>query len=241
MKAIIFAAGLGTRLKPFTDNCPKALVPLNGKPLLWYAIRNLEKFGVNEIVVNIHHFGEQIIHFIQMTKFEADIRISDERYALLDTGGGLLKAKDFFSGNEPVLACNVDVVSSVNLADVVAYHLRKGALATLVVRQRETSRYFMFDKEMQLTGWKNCTSGEEIVSSHGYSHSTPWAFSGIQVLSPEIFSYISETGKFSITPMYLRLAQSHKIIGYPDLSNFWMDLGKPEQLAQAEKYLFGEK
>jgi NDP-sugar pyrophosphorylase family protein len=238
MKAIIFAAGLGTRLKPLTDNCPKALVPLNGKPLLWHAIKNLEKYGINEIVVNIHHFGEQIIDYIQQNQFEAIIHISDEREELLDTGGGLIKARPFFSDEAPIIAYNVDVISSVDISAVVAYHLKEQALATLVVRERETSRYFMFNEDMHMMGWKNYSTGEEIVSRIGFSHSSPWAFSGIQVLSPKIFDLIAEEGKFSVTPLYLRLAQSHKIIGYPDGSPFWMDLGKLDQLAQAEKYLF---
>jgi len=237
MKAIIFAAGLGTRLKPLTDNCPKALVPLNGKPLLWHAIKNLEKFGVKEIVVNIHHFGEQIIDFIDQNSFQATIIISDERDQLLDTGGGLLKAQPLLEGNEPIIAVNVDVISSVDLTQVVEYHQKKNSLATLVVRQRETSRYFLFDKQMQLTGWKNYSSGEEIISSSHYTEYTPWAFSGIQVLSPDIFNAITETGKFSITPLYLRLAKEHKIVGFSDNSDFWLDLGKPGQIEIAEGHL----
>ncbi len=237
MSAIIFAAGLGTRLKPLTNNCPKALVKLNGEPLLWHTIKYLEKFGVNDIVVNVHHLGEQIIDYIQNNQFDSAIKIADERDELLDTGGGLLRAKDFFSNNNPIVAINVDILTTVDLSEVIAYHLHQNALATLVVRQRQTNRYFMFDDVMQLTGWKNNSSGDEIVSNNRFDCSLPWAFSGIQVLSPEIFNCITETGKFSITPLYLRLAQTYKICGYPDRSDFWMDLGKPEQLAIAENYL----
>lgn len=237
MKAFVFAAGLGTRLKPLTDNCPKALVKLNRKPLLWHTINYLERFGVNFIVVNIHHFGEQIIEYVKCQKFSAKIVISDERDLLLDTGGGLLKAKEHFKGEEPFLAINVDVVASVDLGQVIRYHIENNNMATLVVRNRETSRYFLFDNNLQLSGWKNSATGEQTITRNTVKEITPLAFSGIQVISPKLFSLVNNDGKFSVTPMYLKLSESEKIMGFIDNSDFWLDLGKPGQISIAEKYL----
>ncbi len=237
MKAIIFAAGLGTRLKPLTNNCPKALVNLNGKPLLWHSIMRLKLVGVTDITVNVHHFADAVISYLKTEDFGVTIHISDERDFLLDTGGGIMKARPFLDGNEPFIACNVDIISSVELNKVIEFHNEKKPLATLVVRMRETSRYLMFDETMQLSGWKNISSGEEIVSNARFQHSKPFAFSGIQVVSPALFDLITEEGKFSITPLYLRLAQQNAILGYNDNSDFWLDLGKPGQIEIAEKYL----
>lgn len=237
MKAIIFAAGLGTRLRPLTDLCPKALVVLNGKPLLWHSIQFLKKSGINEVVVNVHHFADQIIDYLDKENFGITIHISAESEELLDTGGGLLKARNFLDGSKPFVACNVDVISSIDLNNAIVYHNQHNPLATLVVRKRETSRYFMFDKEMSLSGWKNMETGENRISNTAFEHSIPFAFSGIQIIAPEIFNHITEHGKFSITPLYLRLAEKHKIIGYCDSSDFWLDLGKPGQISIAEEFL----
>ena len=237
MKAIIFAAGLGTRLKPLTDNCPKALVSLNGQPLLWHAIQKLILSGVSEIVVNVHHFGKQIIDYIHNHQFEVPIYISDERNQLLDTGGGLLKAQQLLKGDAPIIAYNVDIVSSVNLSVIVDWHERHHALATLVVRNRQTNRYLMFDHTMRLSGWQNMATGETKIVTEEFENSTPFAFSGIQVLSPAIFDLITEHGKFSVTDLYLRLARQHNIMGFRDSSDFWVDVGKPGQLEIAKKYL----
>lgn len=239
MKAIIFAAGLGTRLKPLTDNCPKALVLLNGKPLLWHSISLLKKYGIDDITVNVHHFSKDIIKYLSENEFNIRINISDESDFLLDTGGGLLKARHFLDGNEPFIACNVDIISSVDIGKLVEYHKENHAIATLVVKNRLTSRYFMFDDSMKLTGWANTTTGEEIISNEEFYNSQMFAFSGIQVLSPEIFDLIEEKGKFSITALYLRLAEKHTIKGWIDESEFWLDLGKPGQIEIAEKYLMG--
>jgi NDP-sugar pyrophosphorylase family protein len=237
MKAIIFAAGLGTRLKPLTDNCPKALVILNGQPLLWHSINFLKQSGIDEVVVNVHHFSNSIINYLKKEDFGIPILISNEIDNLLDTGGGLLKARHFLDGYKPFVACNVDVISSVDLKKVIEYHNLHNPIATLVVRKRETNRYFMFAENMILTGWKNFETSEERISKKTFSSSTPWAFSGIQILSPNIFDLITEVGKFSITDLYLRLAKQHKIAGFSDTSDFWLDLGKPGQVALAEKYL----
>lgn len=239
MKALLFAAGLGTRLKTYTQDKPKALVNLAGKPLLQHAIEHLKSFGINEITINVFHFAEQIIEFInQQNSFGIKINISDEREQLLDTGGGLKKAEVFLNGTEPILIYNVDVISNLNLIDVMNYHQQNKALATLVVRKRETSRYLMFDEQLQLTGWKNFSNGDTIISrTDSFALSQPFAFSGIHILDPRMFNLITEEGKFPIMDLYLRLAKDHKIIGYRDQSELWMDLGKPDQLIAAEQLL----
>lgn len=237
MKAIIFAAGLGTRLQPLTNNCPKALVQLNGKPLIWYAINKLIDAGVSEIIVNIHHYGEQILDYFAGQHLPVPVFFSDERHILLDTGGGLLKAKPYLEDSSPIIAYNVDIISSVILKEVIAFHQSQKSLATLVVRNRETSRYLHFDEQMQLTGWKNHQTGEEKICRSNFDTLKPYAFSGIQVLSPEIFNLITETGKFSIIDLYLRLAKNEQITGFLDESDFWIDLGKKGQIEEAEKQL----
>ncbi len=237
MKAIVFAAGLGTRLKPLTNDRPKALIEIDNKPLIWHALQNLKKWGVQQAIVNVHHFGNNVIEYLKNCNAGIDISISDERGLLLDTGGGLLKAKDFFNDGNPFFAVNVDVLSTVNLSGVMDHHLKSNALATLVVRKRETSRYFMFDDKKQLTGWINTKTGQQIVSRKSIKKSIPLAFSGIQVISPAVFDMVTEKGKFSLTQMYLRLATDKKIIGYLDKSPFWIDVGKPGELTVAEKWL----
>jgi len=240
MEALIFAAGLGTRLKEQTQNNPKALVSLAGKPLLQHVIERLKSFGINHVVINVHHFADQVIEFIASNhSFGIQIDISDERDLLIDTGGGLKKAGHFFSGNEPILIYNVDVISNLDLNNLLEFHRLNNALATLVVRQRETSRYLMFDENMLLSGWKNFSSGETIVSREdSFANSRPFAFSGIHIVQPEILDLITEEGKFPIMDLYLRLAKSQKIKGYLDQSDLWMDLGKPDQIIEAEKLFY---
>lgn len=237
MKAIIFAAGLGTRLQPLTDNCPKALININNKPLLWYAIEKTARAGATKIVVNVHHFADQIIDYIKNNSWPVEIVISDERKKLLDTGGGLLFAKKHLQGDSPILAYNVDIISNINIHKLMVYHNNNKAIATLVVRKRETNRYFLFNNSMQLCGWQNNKTHERIIIKQQNQTLSELAFSGIQMLSSAIFDCISESGKFSITPMYLRIAQSEKIVGYPDKSSFWLDAGKPDQLSVAAGFL----
>lgn len=234
MKAFILAAGLGTRLYPYTSDRPKALVELNGITLLEHAIRKVSELNVSEIIINIHHFGDQIVEFLKSKEnFGRPILISDERDQLLDTGGAILKARFLLDDNEPFLVYNADVLSSIDLHNLVEYHNEKGGLATMAVRERISDRYLLFDKQMQLSGWKNVKTGElKIVREQEVLSS--FAFSGIQIIQPEIFSEITETGKFSIIPMYLRLAKDSQIFGYHDHSSLWMDLGKPDQLLKAQ-------
>jgi NDP-sugar pyrophosphorylase family protein len=237
MKAMIFAAGLGTRLRPLTDNKPKALVEVAGKTLLQRAIEKVSDAGFREIVVNIHHYGDQIIDFLKKNNnFGLDIHISDERDELLDTGGGILKSRPLLGDSEPFLVYNVDVLCSLDLKKLLNWHREHKALATLVVRKRETARYLLFDKEMQLSGWTNIKTGE-IKMARQTPEVGKFAFSGIHIIEPSIFPLITETGKFPIIPMYLRLAAQNAICGFEDTSDLWMDLGKLEQLKVAEEML----
>lgn len=234
---MIFAAGLGTRLFPLTTDRPKALVEVAGKTLLQMAIEKISVAGYNELVINIHHFGDQIIRFLaKNNNFGLSITISDERGQLLDTGGGILKAAPLLEGKEPFLVYNVDVLSDIDLQLFRKYHEEHGGLATLVVRERKTARYLAFDESMQLSGWKNIKTEEEI-SSRNMQNCRLLAFSGIQLIEPEIFNLITETGSFPLISLYLRLATDHRIMGYRDDSSLWMDLGKPEQIIEAEKYV----
>lgn len=242
MKAMIFAAGLGSRLKPLTDHMPKALVSVGGRPMLEHVILKLKNSGFTEIVINIHHFGEQIIRFLQANdNFGVTIHISDERNCLLDTGGGIKKASVFFKGDEPFLVHNVDILSNTDLKALYLHHLNGKSDATLLVSPRMTSRYLLFDTDNRLQGWLNKTTGE--TKPQGFIHAPglykEYAFSGIHVLSPSIFHYMDGqwTGKFSITDFYLQNCHKATIKGYPDPHLRLMDIGKPETLAQAEQFI----
>ena len=238
---MIFAAGLGTRLYPLTLDRPKALVEIAGKTLLQIVIEKLIREGYHDLVVNIHHFGDQIVDFLEANhNFGVKISVSDERGQLLDTGGGILKAASFLSGDEPFLVYNVDVLSDIDLKFFRKYHTERGGLATLAVRDRKTSRYLAFDKSMQLSGWKNTKTGEEIVS-RTMQNCNLLAFSGIQFVEPAIFRMITETGSFPLIPLYLRLAANYPIYGYRDHSSLWMDLGKPDQIIEAEKLILNSR
>ena len=240
MKAMIFAAGLGTRLKTLTAQKPKALVECNGHTLLEYAIRNVKHAGFDEIVVNVHHFAEQIISFIQSNDFGIPITISDESNELLDTGGGLLKAKEFLTGDEPFLVCNVDILCSIDFKKMIDYHIKNNALVTLAVSDRITSRYLLFDSENQLCAWENRKTQEQKIVRQR-EHYTPLAFSGIQIISPKIFDFITESGKFAIMDLYLRLAANHPIIAYDHTGDFWLDVGKFEEFESIEKLVKNRK
>lgn len=235
IKAMIFAAGLGTRMKPLTDQRPKALIPLHGKPLIWYTIQQLLSLGISSLVVNVHHLGEQLADYFQKNAFGIPVNLSDESDRLLDTGGGLLKARDFLKGADLIVAMNADILSDTSLQSLVDVHEKNQALATLVVRNRETSRYLLFDDAMVLSGWKNIQTGESKIARSAFDHSTPFAFSGIQIMSPEFLDLIEEEGKFSIIDVYLRLAKTRRIVGFVDESERWIDVGKPGELEKAEK------
>ncbi len=237
MKAFILAAGLGTRLYPYTADKPKALVELNGITLLERAIRKVNELDISETIINIHHFGDQIVNFLtEKRNFDLPIKISDERNQLLDTGGAILKAQSLLGDDEPFLVYNVDILSTIDLKALNQYHIQKAGIATMAVRERSTDRYLVFNPEMRLTGWRNVKTGEEILTAgNGILHN--YAFSGIQIVEPKLFPLITETGKFSVIQMYLRLAKEYCIYGYHDHSEHWMDLGKPDQLLAAEKLM----
>jgi NDP-sugar pyrophosphorylase family protein len=243
MKAMIFAAGLGTRLRPLTDTLPKAMVRVGGKPLLQWNIEKMIKAGITDIVINVHHFPEQIRAFLaENHSFGINIQISDETDAILDTGGGLLKAAPLLSGEEPILVHNVDILSNLDLKLVLEYHLSKKALATLVVRKRKTERNLLFDQQMSLTGWINTKTGELREPVPGINlYPEMLAFSGIQIIDPHFLQVMGGSGKFSLIDTYLQLAPDHRIVGYEDHSSLWMDVGKPEQLAEAETLFSGGK
>ena len=238
---MIFAAGLGTRLRPLTEHIPKALLPIDGKPMLEHVVRKLIAAGFDELVVNIHHHGEQIIEFLERNRyFDIRIHISDERDYLLDTGGGIKKAARFLAGDEPFLVHNVDIVSDIDLRGLYEAHCRSNALATLLVSDRETSRYLLFNDDNRLCGWRNKETGE--IKSY-YPDFSPemyraYAFSGIHVLSPQIFDWLEEwTGKFPIINFYLSIAAKTDILAYPVENLNLLDIGKPATLAQAEEFL----
>ncbi len=241
MRAMIFAAGLGTRLYPLTLNKPKALVEISGKTLLQMAIEKVSQAGYHDLVINVHHFGDQIIEYLaKNNNFRLNISVSDECDQLLDTGGGILKAAPWLNGDEAFLVYNVDVLSNIDLQLFRKYHKEQGGLVTLAVRDRNTARYLAFDETMQLSGWRNIKTGDEIASRNMHDCSL-LAFSGIQLIEPAIFKLITETGSFPLIPLYLRLAEEHRIMGYNDQSSLWMDLGKPDQIIEAEKFVGNRK
>jgi NDP-sugar pyrophosphorylase family protein len=236
MKAILFAAGLGTRLKPWTDEHPKALVPVNGKTLLQRNIEYLQYFGIRELIINVHHFAEQVIDFLNVNhNFGCEISISLESHEALETGGGLFKAAWFFSDQQPFLAMNVDILTNLHLGQLIDAHMQNRPLATLAVSDRETSRYFLFDQHKRLCGWKNVKTGENKIA-YLSAIQVAKAFSGIHIIDPEIFSKSARAGKFSLVDLYLELAQSNKIMGYDHTGDLLIDVGKPQSLEEAEKY-----
>ena len=230
MKAMILAAGLGTRLRPLTDNTPKALIEINGRTLLEHSLSHLKENGVTEVIINVHHYAEKIIAFLKDRKnFGMEIAVSDERDELLDTGGGLKKASWFFSGNSPFIVRNVDILSDMDLRAMAGFHQKQSPLATLAVRNRETSRYMLFNEKQELIGWTNVSSGEKKLSRKDYKRMHPLAFSGIQVLDRSIIPLITEEGKFSLISLYLRLSRDNRICAYSDNDSFWFDAGKKEE------------
>ena len=235
MKAMILAAGLGTRLKPFTDNHPKALAEVNGKSLLQRNVEYLKSFGVTDIIVNVHHFASQISKTISNNNgWGTKITISDETDEVLETGGGLKKAAWFFQdSDEPFVLLNVDILTDIDLKKLLEYHNSKKALATLAVSNRETFRYFLFDENNILSGWENIKTNQIIITRPN-SNLSRRAFSGLHIISPEIFKDISQTGKFSMVDVYLELSKTQIIKGFDQGDCKFIDVGKPESIAQAE-------
>ncbi len=241
MKAMVLAAGLGTRLRPLTDNRPKALVEVAGRTLLELTLTRLRVFGVREVIINVHHFADLVVEYLKLNhNFGMRIEISREDL-LLDTGGGLKKAAHFFledsSGrDQPFILHNVDVISTIDLQRMVQFHTENQALATLAVQDRETSRYLLFDDTLRLRGRRKLSDGKtELVG--GSEPVQALAFSGIHVISPRLLTKMSEEGAFSIIATYLRLAaQREKILGFRADEYYWRDLGKLEQVTAASDF-----
>lgn len=237
---MIFAAGLGTRLKPLTDHMPKALVPVAGKPMLEHVINKLISEGVDEIVINVHHFAQQIIDFLKAKdNFDIKIWISDETDELLDTGGGIKKAAPYF--NEPFLVHNADILSNVDLKALYEYHLTSGNDATLLVSPRKTVRYLMFDETNRLRGWINKDTLQTKPEGFVYQpeRQKEYAFGGIHVISPTLFKYMGDewNGKFSIMDFYLKTCQKAQLGGYIKEDLQLIDIGKLDTLAKAEDFI----
>ena len=247
MKALIFAAGLGTRLRPLTDDRPKAMVEIAGKSMLQHVIERVAAAGFDDITINIHHYGQMIIDFLEENNnFGLNIHISDERGLLLDTGGGILKARQWLDGDEPFLVHNTDIISTLDLKAFYDYHVEHDALATILVKERQTQRYFLFNDEDRLCGWINKATGEIKPDPEKLAGKTlhEMAFGGLHVISPRIFPELERyhrrcgEDKFSIVPFYIGMCSHHLIHGYhPDSDYQWQDIGKPETLAQARELL----
>jgi NDP-sugar pyrophosphorylase family protein len=240
MKAMVLAAGLGTRLRPLTDDRPKALVEVAGRTMLEITLTRLRNFGVQDVIINVHHFAEVVVQYLRAhNNFGMRIAVSEEQL-LLDTGGGLKKAAHFFTGDsnpEPFILHNVDVISTIDLGRMVQLHNEHKALATLAVQERETSRYLLFDEQLELCGRRAGRDQQpEIVRPS--ERSTALAFSGIHLISPRLLGMMSEEGVFSILVSYLRLAgQGEKILAFRADGYYWRDLGKPENVRQAARDL----
>ena len=249
MKAMIFAAGLGTRLKPLTDTLPKALVPLAGKTLLQWQIEKLKAAGITDIAINIHHFPDMIInHLKDNDNYGCNILISDEREMLLETGGGLRKAQEKFKGSEEgILICNVDILSNINIPTLIqAYN--PDEMGLVVVSQRDTQRYLLFNEENRLCGWTNIATGEVKPTPNPFlkkGELTPeikkLAFSGMQILNPRIFECMNDIveqkgEKFSLIDLYLNIAEKEILRAYIPENYRMMDVGKINQISEAEVF-----
>ena len=234
MKAIIFAAGLGTRFKPWTDEHPKALAMVNGKSLLQRNIEYLQQYGITEVVVNVHHFANQIKEAIKENDgWGSNISISDETKEVLETGGGLMKAQYLLEGDEPFISLNVDILTNLDLGKLIAYHQQHRPLITMGVTNRKSSRVLLFDEGNRLCGWKNAQTGEEKMSIPK-PNLIERAYSCVVVYEPKIFSLIQQQGKFSIIAAYLDLAAANSIIGFDHSGDKLVDVGKPESVVIAE-------
>lgn len=233
-KAMIFAAGLGSRLKPWTDHHPKALAVVNGKSLLQRNIEYLQKHHIYDVIVNVHHFADQIVDAIEKNKgWGSVVTISDETDKVLETGGGLKKAAWYFKGGNDFVVMNVDILTDMDLSAMIRQHQQQKPLTTLAVSDRETSRYFLFDEKHILSGWRNVNTGEErIVRNTGTL--VQRAFSGIHVINPLLLSEMKQEGKFSMVDVYLGLAKEHIISCYDHTGSQMIDVGKPESIAKAE-------
>ncbi len=233
---MIFAAGLGTRLKPLTDNTPKALVPFRGKTLLWYAIKSVVEGGATRVVVNVHHFAEQIIDYINGENWGVEVLISDERDELLDTGGGLVKAAPLFISGRPIIIRNADIVTTIDLKKIIYEHVNMKNDATLMVKKRKTSRYLIFNECMDLCAWKNIKTGQ-VIEVKPCSEGVDYGFCGIHVLDYEMLHAFGLQRHFSIIQGYLEISATKQIKGWAmGQAEEWFDVGTIDKLKEAEEY-----
>lgn len=224
MKAMVFAAGLGTRLRPITNHRPKAMVEVGGQPMLKLVLDRCHLAGITEVVVNVHYLPQVIKDFLKTYQTDMKIMISDETDEILETGGGLLKAKDFFNEGEAFLVANVDVLTNIDIEQFVQEHQRLGGIVTLAVRDRDSKRKLLFDKDGKLIGRANGNlRGQEL------------AFSGYHIVDPKIFQYANRSGKFSIIDWYLDICRKESIYAYQHQQDIWVDIGTPEKLEQANQ------
>lgn len=234
-RAIIFSAGLGTRFKPWTDKHPKALAIINNKNLLQRNIEYLQSFGINEVIVNVHHFANQIIDAIKENNgWGSNIIISDERDKVLETGGGLLHAKKLFKPGEKFISCNADILTDLDINKLIAHHEKEKPLISFAISDRNTSRNLLFDEKNVLCGWKNKLTGEERISVQK-EKLIPKSYDCVAVFEYSVFNHINFTGKFSLIDLYLDLAKTQKIVGFNHSGDRWVDVGKPESVPIAEK------
>ncbi|MDX9727289.1 MAG: nucleotidyltransferase family protein [Bacteroidales bacterium] len=234
MKAMIMAAGKGTRLGKITDSVPKALVDINGKSILRIAVENCNCYGFDDVIINVHHFAEDVIREVQRLKMSGfRVSVSDESEELLETGGGLFKARHFFD-EKPFLVYNCDIITDLNLSLLYEYHLQRKGIATVAVRNRRGNRFLLVDNRGLLCGWTNVSTGEEIIARRSEEIPSKIAFSGIHVIDPLIFRYMKE-GKFSLTTLYLSLAADNKIYTFRHDDGYWFDIGTPENLEIVRK------
>ena len=234
MKAMLLAAGLGTRLKPWTDKHPKALAVVNSKSLLQRNIEYLQQYDIKNVVVNVHHFAEQIVAEINKHKgWGSDVSISDETAEVLETGGGLKKAAPYFAEEKNFILMNVDILTDLNLLDFIQQHAESNDIATLAVSRRTSSRYFLFDEQQHLCGWENINTGEKKMTRPS-EKPVALAFSGIHCISTKIFPLIKQEGKFSMVEVYLDLSKTNTIGYFNHTGNKFIDVGKPESITKAE-------
>lgn len=235
MKGMIFAAGLGTRFKPWTDKHPKALALVNGKSLLQRNVEYFQQNGIRDVVVNVHHFADQIIDAVKANNgWGSNITISDETDEVLETGGGLLKARPLLEGDEPFVTINADILTDLSIKRLLDYHNDYKPLISFGVTARKTSRYFLFDEYDRLCGWRNKKTGEERISI-AKKDLEEKAYSCVVIFEPRVFSLIKQRGKFSLVDTYLDLAKDHLILGYEHTGDRLVDVGKPESVAIAEE------
>jgi NDP-sugar pyrophosphorylase family protein len=236
MKAMIFAAGLGKRLGSITESIPKALVDINGKTALQIAVEKCSAKGFDEIIINVHHLADMVEDEVKrLNKIGFRISVSDERGKLLENGGGLYKAREFF-GKDPFLLYNVDIISDLDLSALYRLHLEKKGLATLAVRHRPGKRFLLIDEDGRMRGWRNISTGDEILAGVSGEGLSEIAFSSMHIVEPEIFNYMEE-GIYSLIDLYLRLASELKIFTLKHDEGYWVDVGTPESLEYVRELL----